>query len=49
VNDDASEFDDLKNRIVRNIASPSIKSIRESACHIEKLDERLLIVQVIEK
>jgi DNA polymerase III subunit gamma/tau len=44
-----NEFDELKDRIVRNIASPSIKSIRESACHIEKLDERLLIVQVIEK
>lgn len=45
----SNEFDELKDRIVRNIASPSIKSIRESACHIEKLDERVLIVQVIEK
>lgn len=47
--EDNSDFDDLKERIVRNIGSQTIKSIWETSCQIESVDEWSIIVQVIEK
>lgn len=43
------DFDELKDRIVRNVSSQSIKSIWESACYIDSIRDNLLKVCVIEK
>jgi len=43
-----SEFDDLKDRIISLISSQSLKSIWESSCHIDSVQDSILVVYVIE-
>lgn len=42
-------MDQLKDRIVRNIGSQSIKTIWESSCHIDRIDDHRMVVQVIDQ
>lgn len=43
------DYEEMKDRIVRNIGSQSVKNIWESACHVELYENNLIKVNVIEK